>query len=421
VTVSDLRDETALAASLAELDGLPFQRALGGHHAGLFEEADIVVVNPAVPSDSPWLQHAIDAGCVLTSEVNLALQLTRHVPTIAITGTHGKSTTAAWTAHLLESLPGRTVLAGNLGGSLLEACDQLTSEDQLVVELSSFQLEQLSAPAGWPWVAIVTCLRPDHLDRHGDFASYAAAKRRLLDQQDERGLILMPAEEASLDDFARAASGRIRRLSPNQIDWQAWQLEPAALADGDAPYQLAAFQFAAHAAMELGLAPSALQHASRGFSGLPHRMQVVHAENGCCWIDNGVATHPEPTCAALDHLGDPIDLVVGGYDKGIALGSLPVAAQKCRSIHLFGAGGRRLQEALAADIPSSLHPDCSSAIRSALSQQAEAPGTLLFSPSFASFDEFANFRERALLFQDLCQTFVEKDRKTAGDTSPAAY
>jgi UDP-N-acetylmuramoylalanine--D-glutamate ligase len=412
LTISDLRSEQQLADSLATLEGIEFRPAFGGHREELFRRAEFVVVNPAVPESSTWLEVARAAGCILTTEVNLALRLIPHVPCAAITGTHGKSSTAALLAHMLRLVPGRTVLGGNLGGSLLEQVEGLTAEDQLVVELSSFQLERLDAPPAWPQIALFTCLRPDHLDRHGDMQAYSRAKMRLLAFQSELGLALMPNDEAALDGFAAAARGRVERFSPEQLQASEWGLLPEQLPWQES-YRASALLMAVRAALDLGLPTDRIGEAISGFVGLPHRLQELAAPQGYRWIDNGVATHPEATAAAVQSLAGPISLLVGGYDKGLPLGDLPWVAGGCAQLHLFGAGGKRLFQALAPDVQARarIHASCRAAIDAALAELPVPAASLLFSPSFASFDEFQNFRERARLFQESCASFLLANKR----------
>ena len=425
LTITDLRDEDQLSESLAILDGVPFRAAFGGHQEELFERAEVVVVNPAVPEGAHWLDVARQHRCLLTTQVNLALRLAEHVPTVAITGTHGKSSTAALVHHLMRRLPGRTVLGGNMGGSLLEGVDGLTAKDRLVVELSSFQLERLEAPAGWPRVALFTNLRPDHLDRHGDMESYAAAKRQLLAFQDESGLALFPRDEPSLDSLVAAARGRVERFGVADLNPEAWGLRREELPWTE-DYRVPALQLAVRAAVELGLAPDEIGESLCNFVGLPHRLQELPAPGLYRFIDNGIATHPEPTAAAIENLRSStphLSVVIGGYDKALPLGELPRAATRCDALHLFGAGGRKLFDALPNQIQelAMIHKNCADAVRSALAELPSSAATLLFSPSFASFDEFRNFRDRAVLFQDFCAGFHQLPQKTTGDSETEAY
>jgi UDP-N-acetylmuramoylalanine--D-glutamate ligase len=405
VTVTDLRSADELAKSVDALADFNLQFALGGHHEDLFTKHEVVVVNPAVPRHSSWLKIARQHGCTLTSEVELALTQCATVPAAAITGTHGKSTTAALLAHLVSGLPGKTVLAGNLGGSLLEKTAGLTADDRLVVELSSFQLDGLQTPASWPEVGILTCLRQDHLDWHGSFEAYAKAKQQLFLSQSANGLTLLPQEEG-VESWAK--------LSPAKVGWthSAWEPSGVAVAElpFSEPYRRNQIQAAVETALHWGVNEDEVISRLKDFGGLPHRMAKLSAPDGYCILDNGVATHPEPTAEALNHLAGPVVLLAGGKDKDLDLALLAEAAGACVAVHLFGNGGKRLADQI---VPRGgvviFHPTAGTAMDAAL-HQLEPGQTLLFSPSFSSFDEFSNFQQRAQLFGGKCQNF-RADRK----------
>ena len=338
VTVTDLRDADVLADSVAALEGYPVRFALGGHDEAMFTDAEVVVVNPAVPNEARWLQVARDAGCKLTTEVNLALAACAQTPAFAVTGTHGKSTCAAFAAHLMEGLSGRTVLAGNLGGSLLEQTAELGADDRLIVELSSFQTERLLAPAGWPRVAALTCLGSDHLDRHHSVEEYWAAKQRLLAFQDESCVVLLPPPH-----WGENARGEVRWLDVDALE--CFDMMAADLPAPE-PYLLPSYAAALHAASLFGVAPEELRARSRNFPGLPHRMQEIAGPPGVRVLDNGVATHPEPTEAALRHTMGPTVLLLGGKDKGLPLDALAEAAGDCVASMPTGRAGSGLPNAV---------------------------------------------------------------------------
>jgi len=401
VTVTDLRPADALQEAIALLEGLPIAYALGGHHREMFEAAEVVVVNPAVPNESKWLQVARELGCQLTTEVNLALALVADLPAIAITGTHGKSTCASLCAHLLDALPGTTLLAGNLGGSLLEQVLPLTKEDRLVVELSSFQTERLIAPRGWPKVSILTSFGSDHLDRHHTVDEYAKAKRNLLQAQDETCTVLLPSTGEEADQWSELARGTVERLDKNCL--ADFGLTTADLPFSE-PYRLTSVLAALRAARLLGVDDGDLRAKIHSYSGLPHRMHAFVDAHGRNIIDNGVATHPEPTTAALEHLGENIVLIAGGKDKGLNLQQLCRTCADCPRLYLYGEGGQRLAlECRSIGVEALVFETCRGAMEAAL--KSWIPGeTVLFSPTFSSYDEFRNFRDRARIFLSFCSS-----------------
>ncbi|MFQ5750251.1 MAG: Mur ligase family protein, partial [Planctomycetota bacterium] len=317
VTATDLRCAAELGEALELLEGTSVRLELGGHREEMFRPGRVVVVNPALHEDSPWIQLARRRGCRLTTDVNLALERAAEVPSFAVTGTHGKSTCAALAAHLLRGSFPRVVLAGNLGGSLLEAVTGLTPRDRLVVELSSYQLARLEVPRPWPQVAALTCLGSDHLDWHGSQAAYAGAKRRLPVLQGEDGVRLLPLEDPEAAAWAAAGPGCSLWLAAGALPAgrEGWEvtagvlrerregrrldLAPVAAFPFAEPYRLPSLLAAVAAARLLGLPAEAVEGRLRSFPGLPHRMEPLPAPAGFRLYDNGVATHPEPTRAAL--------------------------------------------------------------------------------------------------------------------------
>ena len=181
VTVTDLADADALADSLDELAGAGIERFhLGGHREADFTEADLVVVNPAVRPDNPFVELARTAGARITSEIELFLDACP-APVIGVTGTTGKSTTAAMIAAALDAAGRRSWLGGNIGRSLLADLPRIRSDDWVVLELSSFQLHWLGENVRWPRLAVLTNFAPNHLDWHGSVEHYRQSKQRLLD------------------------------------------------------------------------------------------------------------------------------------------------------------------------------------------------------------------------------------------------
>ncbi|RMH01149.1 MAG: UDP-N-acetylmuramoyl-L-alanine--D-glutamate ligase, partial [Planctomycetota bacterium] len=228
VTVTDLRPAERLGEALDELAGLEVETVLGGHPPELFQ-GQVVVVNPAVPPGAPVLRLARERGCLLTTQVNLAARLLGRRSCAVVTGTHGKSTCAALAAHLLAEDPRRpVVLGGNLGGSLLLQALEAPPDARFVLELSSFQLERLEAPHGWPECVVLTSLSEDHLDRHGDPAAYWAAKRRAVAFQDAAGSLCLPAAlpAARIAPWQKEAPGRILWLGATELptDREGWFL-----------------------------------------------------------------------------------------------------------------------------------------------------------------------------------------------------
>lgn len=431
VTVTDQKEREALGDVVQELEALdaphPVHFALGGHRPEDFEGADLVIVNPAVPPSSPWIERARVHGAQITSAMALLLER-NPARVVAVTGTHGKSSTATFTKGLLErALPEgeRCLLGGNIGGSLLENLDDLTAQDVLVLELSSYQLEHLPAQTAEALdVAAITNVGVDHLERHGSVERYREAKLRILDLVRADGSAIVPCGELA-ELTRRRLHGRALthgpggdfRLDGSQVtDWTSGAEVHVADASqlrvrGD--FQRKNLTVALAASLALGAKAESLRQAVPHLTGLSHRMEslgeITAGDASFEVIDNGVSTTPESTLAAVESLdsGGPAILVAGGQAKrGVDLEGL--ARELARSgdwlVVPFGAAaadlGRAAREAGAAVDDG---PGCESAEEAAqramvLAERGRAT-TVLFSPACASFDRYANFRERAMAFR----------------------
>lgn len=431
VIVTDLKDGVALAASVEALSGLPIEFHLGGHDEADLDWAELIVASPAVPPGAPYLQAARARGLPVTSEIRLFVERCP-APITAITGSNGKSTTTELVGKMLTiGLPDRRVLVGgNLGRSLLSELGAITADDRVVLELSSFQLEDLAADSFAPAAGLITNLTPNHLDRHGTFDAYAAAKLGMFARQRAPQTAVLPVGDEAIGS----------RVQPGgRVAWFGEALPPGAdgvALDGDwivacaggersrlAP--VAALSLPGHhnlinalgaaavvRATEPTLPASAIEEALRRVQPLPHRLQPVAARGEVRCIDDSVATTPESTLAALGSFGDrPVYLLLGGADKG---GPLDELARKARRratlIVTTGPLGRRIEPLLAdADGPAELKPV--EGVRAGAIALLEAAweagqGVVLLSPAAASYDEFKNYTERGRVFAELCQRWL---------------
>ncbi|MBJ01517.1 MAG: hypothetical protein CMK00_01460 [Planctomycetes bacterium] len=318
VTVTDLRPAEVLAPALAELAGLDISWHLGGHREDDFTDAALVVANPAVPPDSPFLTAARGAEVPITSELALFLPACRATLAL-VTGTQGKSSTCQFLADLLGAAPlaGTVHLGGNIGRSLLDELPLLGERDVVVLEVSSYQLAALSPgecrairAAGRVRAVAITNILEDHLERHGSPEAYAAAKARVLELLAPDGTALLPARDSRLGtDAPEARRGGARRPSDLEASpagspretiafgrgragesFPRLRLAEGELYDGetrlgnagDLPlrglFQADNLLLAAGLARVLGLAPETIAGAISGLRGLPHRMEPLEPD-----------------------------------------------------------------------------------------------------------------------------------------------
>lgn len=426
VTVTDLRSEAELRGSLEKLDhNWQLTLRLGQHEEADFRETDLVVVNPAVPKTSRFIDVARRAGVPLTSEMNLFW--TRNLGrVIAVTGSNGKSTTTSLIHAILEQDSLRTSqkcwLGGNIGVSLLPDVDHIAPVDWVVLELSSFQLEDLAPLRPAPEISVVTNFSPNHLDRHGTIEAYRAAKQQLLKWQSASDFTVVNAisEVASwptaatrlrfgdADERRQGIFGSshevIVRLPSDFGEERRLPLSEWLRLPGIHNWQNA--QAAIAATLVAGVSIDSIERAVSNFRGLPHRLEFVAEVAGRRCFNDSKSTTPEATVLALEAFQQPIVLLAGGYDKQIDLTSIAAAAvTRCRAVALLGQTGPELgrlieQAALALNITApktrsfeSLEPAV------AWSLQESAGGDIvLLSPGCASYDWFKNYIERGEQF-----------------------
>lgn len=425
VLATDLKPESRLACVVSRLRDLPgVEFRLGRHEEQDFLDADLIVINPAVPLQDRLLLKAVDRGAMLTSEINL-FWLYSHVPIIGVTGTNGKSTTATLIHEMLRASGLKSRLGGNIGRSLLDEVDDIASDERIVLELSSFQLETLNQIHHSPHVAVVTNFAPNHLDRHGSLECYRQAKQTLLRFQTADDVAVLNADDPDSRCWPTAGRrihfGRVGRVEglidasgvSINLPGEARRIAPpnAALRG---PHHLANLAAAALAAAVAGAGLEAAEEALRDFRGLPHRMEFVARYNGRQFINDSKATTPEAAMAALDALGRSsgrLILLAGGADKGVDL--QPFArriAQSVSAVALMGATAGPLAELLNRHCsrggPQSF---CAATFESAFEwavRQSESGDTVLLSPGCASYGWFEDFEDRGRRFVELVHAWI---------------
>ncbi len=414
VTVTDAQGADALQESLQEIavDALESLH-LGGHDAQDFRAADLIVVNPAVRPNHPMLACARDAGIPLTSEMNLFWQL-RRGPVIGVTGSNGKSTTAALIHAILTAADRTAYLGGNIGRSLLPIVEEIGPEDWSVLELSSFQLHDLDRLPSSPEVAVVTSFAPNHLDWHGSLDEYRRAKQTVLRWQPPDGIAVLNADDGEVSTwchhsrcfffgsqdtghpgvFRTDAALLIRTESRDEIEIPLWSDLPLPGA-----HNLCNAMAAAATTMALGISLDAISEGLRNFTPLPHRLQFAGEWQGRRFYNDSLATTPESVCAALDAFAAPVVLLAGGSDKGIDLTGLADAmAAKAKAVALMGETGPLLDLLITSRITTelpSLQICCDFATACDWAVEQSLPGDIvLLSPGCASYDWFRNFADR---------------------------
>ena len=434
VTVTDLRPAEELEDSIAALSDVCIHRwALGEHPVDVFQGCQLLVVNPAVRPDNPLVNEAILRGADVTTEIELFL---RHnpAPVIAVTGSNGKSTTTALIHHLLKGAPTdeepnsgfrKIWLGGNIGISLLDQLSQMTNDDIVVLELSSFQLETLRRKRFRPQIAVLTNFSPNHLDWHGTVAAYRTAKQAIFDFQTTDDVAIDPGDDDHAGDGAEPIvwKTRGRRMQFGLVD----QGEDGVFFDdGNLILRAARGTFedcvrltiptqlpgahnalnvaaAACATWQAGANPESFSATLKTFQPLPHRLQLVAEHAGRQFWNDSIATTPESAIMALRVFSGRAVLLAGGYDKGQDLREFANEIKaRAKAVVLMGKTAESLKTLLvsgdqSATLPSIVAGDFAEAFARAVAL-SDRGDIVLLSPGCASYGWFRDYRERGEMF-----------------------
>ncbi len=409
VYASDGGSGPGLDAQAADLRGLGVEAEVGGHDLERIGRAVAAVVSPGVPPNAPPLTAARTAGVTVLAEAELGLRCLPHARVLAITGTNGKTTTTALTAHLLAAGELRAVSAGNIGLPLSAVALEATPPDWLAVELSSFQLHDMPSLA--PTAGVLTNLSPDHLDRYAALADYYADKALLFRNATPGSTWITNADDPEVQRMAEGVPGTHQRFSVRGkadawYDRQTGRLmleevpilqrsELLLLGDHNVANALAASLAVRMAGVRLEAAAEGL----RSFRALPHRLEPVREVDGVLWINDSKATNIASTEVALSALDRRYVLLLGGRHKGESYTRLaPFLAEGCRAIVAYGEAAPLVEGDLGGAVRvvrAGSFADVMATAR-ALAEPGEA---VLLSPACSSYDMFRNYEERGADFR----------------------
>ncbi|HWH13255.1 MAG TPA: UDP-N-acetylmuramoyl-L-alanine--D-glutamate ligase [Miltoncostaeaceae bacterium] len=369
---------------------------------------DLVVKSPGVPGEVQPVAAARAAGAEVISEVELAARLLPN-PLVGITGTNGKTTTTELTAHLLRVTGRKAVACGNQGLPMTDLVDAVDPEAWLVVECSSFQLEDVHR--FHPRAAVLLNITPDHLDRHGSMEAYRAAKLRLFANLAPGDLAIAPADIAIPGAAPRRTVDEGPR-GPASVAWSqgglhvdglgrvcAWE-EVSLRGRHNRQNAMAAAAVAAAA----GADAAQIAWGLAGFPGVAHRLERVGTRDGVTWVNDSKATNPDAAVAALDAYPAGVHLIAGGRGKGTPFDAFAAAARPAVvRAYLIGETADEIGAAMAAaGVPHTACGDLERAVRAAAA--AARPGeTVLLAPACASFDQFAGYEARGEAFRALAR------------------
>jgi len=415
-----LTDNKSARADLTRtLEALDVRYEFSGHTSRALE-ADFLVVSPGVPSTITLLQQAIQAGLAVLSEIEVASWFCK-APIVAITGSNGKTTTTSLLGHILKRAGRKTFVAGNIGMPFADYAADATPEDVVVLEVSSFQLDNIDKFR--PDVAMLLNITPDHLDRYDDnFSTYAKSKFRIFENlQDDDVLIYNHDDALVRDHVKRTAKNRAFKffgfsvnckreigafvregaliLKINQREEVLMQVEHLAL---QGQHNLSNSLAAAVAARVMEVRSDVVRESLASFEGVPHRLEFVREMEGVRYVNDSKATNVNSVWYALESFEDPVVLIIGGRDKGNDYLPLrPLVRRKVRALIAIGESADKVIDALGGDVLQNVKADSmDEAVRMA-QLFAHDNDVVLLSPACASFDMFQNYEDRGDTFKRL--------------------
>ena len=407
VTGCDRTEREKLDAEVLELEKAGCKLRLGeGYLDNL--EADLVFRTPGMHPGNPALEALRAKGAAVTSEMEVFFEVCP-CQLIAVTGSDGKTTTTTLISEMLKA-EGYTVwLGGNIGTPLLPRCREMKESDFAVVELSSFQLMDMTRS---PRREVVTNLAPNHLDVHKDMEEYVDAKKNIFRFQGAEDLLVLNADNAITNSFT--GNGLTRKFS-RLGSGDAWIGNGVIFRDGTAVLDTKDIllpgvhnienYMAAMLAVEGLVSDETVRSVAKTFGGVEHRIELVRIKDGVRFYNDSIASSPSRTIAGLRSFPEKVILIAGGYDKHIPYDVLgPEICAHVKKLFLGGATGpliRAAVEKCGSQQPEIVDcADFEAAVRAAAAA-AESGDVVLMSPASAAFDQFKNFMVRGQFFKKI--------------------
>ncbi|WP_226644084.1 UDP-N-acetylmuramoyl-L-alanine--D-glutamate ligase [Mesobacillus subterraneus] len=408
VTVNDSKplDENPEAQGLLE-QGIKV--VCGSHPIELMDEGfELVVKNPGIPYFNPMIQKAIEKEIPIITEVELAYQISE-APLVGITGTNGKTTTTTLIFEMLETGDKHPLIAGNIGTVASGVAQEATSENTIVIELSSFQL--MGIDQFKPRIAIITNLYDAHLDYHGTRKEYIGAKALITKNQTEEDFLIVNADQEEVMEIARNSRAQIVPFSTKKVletgayvkdGWVCFNGEKIIEAKDivlPGKHNLENILSAVAATLLSGADKGAIHKVLTTFAGVRHRLQYVDTIDERKFYNDSKATNILATENALAAFEAPIVLLAGGLDRGNAFDELIPALKNVKTLITFGETAEKVGQAgRDAGIKTILRADNVEKAVPVAFEHSEPGDVILLSPACASWDQYKTFEVRGDMF-----------------------
>ena len=416
VTVSDTRSAEALAKEIPALLEAGIMVESGGHGLLTFRRQDLIVVSPGVPMDTPEVKQVKAFGLPVIGELELASRFLNG-RVVAITGSNGKTTTTTLVGKIFGDAGISTLVGGNIGLPVIDLVATSTADTVSVLEVSSFQLE--TTEQFRPWIAVVLNITPDHLDRHGNFENYAAAKTRITERQEADDFLVLNAEDKPTQMVAAKTRAQIYWFSPRRPVKQgafahgegiffiakegakAEPVMPVAEITLKGAHNIENVLAAVCAARLAGIPTEKIRASVAGFKGVEHRLEFVRLLRGVEFYNDSKATNVDAAMKAVSSFAGGVHLILGGKDKNSDYGTMaPLLKERVKVVYTIGSAAEKIERQLQGVVKIVSAGTMQAAVTEA-AKAAEAGDVVLLAPACSSFDQFENYEHRGQVFRQL--------------------
>ena len=416
VTVSDTRSAVALAKEIPALLEAGIMVESGGHGLLTFRRQDLIVVSPGVPMDTPEVKQVVAFGLPVIGELELASRyLLGRV--VAITGSNGKTTTTTLVGKIFGDAGVPTLVGGNIGLPVIDLVAKSGVETVSVLEVSSFQLETVEE--FHPWIAVVLNITPDHLDRHGSFESYAAAKARITERQTAEDFLVLNAEDKAAQMVALKTKAQIYWFSARRpikqgafvhgesilfVPWEGAKAEPVMPVSDihlKGSHNVENVLAAVCTARLAKIPAESIRASVAGFAAVEHRLELVKVVNGVEFYNDSKATNVDAAMKAVASFGGGIHLILGGKDKDSDYGLMSgMLKERVKIVYTIGSAAEKIERQLQGVVKIVPAETLQVAVAKA-AKAATIGDVVLLSPACSSFDQFENYEQRGRVFRQL--------------------
>lgn len=366
-----------------------------GQHSEKILDSELIVLSPGVHTSLPILQKARKINIPIISELEVAWRFIKPRLTIAVTGTNGKTTTTTLIGEIFRAAGKKVIVAGNIGLPLSDCVNRIDGKTFLVLEVSSYQLENIATFR--PDIAVILNLTPDHLQHHRTLSNYWEAKKNIFVNQTETDYLILNYD----DQYCRRLSGKTkskiiffsRKKMPTLFSWEKLLIPGR--------HNLENALASSAVALIAGISCQNIRTTLANFEGVEHRLEKVATIRGINFINDSKATNVDSTVSALKSFSGNLILIIGGQDKGSPYTPLiPLVKKKVKALLLIGEAQGKIARDLKNTTQIFFTGTMDRALRKAFSL-AKRGDTVLLSPACASFDQYENFEQRGKHFKEL--------------------